>query len=91
MDNILATVKDKIDDIVEKIKGDDGILAKFKANPVDTVKELLGNIDLPDDALDGIVDGIKAKLDGAEEGSVADKIGDLLDKAKGLFGGKDGE
>lgn len=86
MDNIIETVKDKIEEIVAQVKGNDELLAKFKANPIDTVKELLGNIDLPDGALDNIVDGIKAKLDGAEEGSVADKIGDLLDKAKGLFG-----
>lgn len=86
MDNIIETVKDKIEEIVAKVKGNDELLSKFKANPVDTVKELLGNIDLPDGALDNIVDGIKAKLDSAEEGTVADKIGDLLDKAKGLFG-----
>lgn len=90
MDNILDNVKEKIEEIVAKVKGDENLLSKFKANPADTVKELLGNIDLPDGALDNIVDGIKAKLDSAEEGSIGDKIGDLIDKAKGLFG-KDGE
>ena len=81
MDNIIEIIKDKIEELVEKVKGDDGLLAKFKENPVDTVKGLLGNIDLDNDAIEKIVDGVKAKLG-------ADKLGDLLDKAKGLFGGK---
>ena len=62
MDNILDLVKDKIEDLVGQLKADDGLLAKFKASPIDTVKELLGKIDLPDGALDNIVDTIKEKL-----------------------------
>lgn len=91
MDNIMDIVKDKIEEVVAKVKGDDGLLAKFKANPVDTVKELLGSIDLPDGALDGIVEGIKAKLDSDGDGKADGLLGGLIDKAKDLFDGKKGE
>ena len=101
MDNILATVKDKIEEVVAQIKGDDGALAKFKENPIDTVKELLGKIDLPDGALDNIVDTIKEKLgiggadNAADDGNesigekITDAVGDLLGKAKDIFGKKE--
>lgn len=79
MDNIIEIVKDKVEDLVAQIKGDGDLLAKFKSAPVDTVKELLGKIDLDDEIIDKIVDGIKAKLG-------ADKLGGLLDKAKDLLG-----
>ncbi len=105
MDNIMDIVKDKIEEVVAKVKGDNGMLAKFKANPMETVKELLGSIDLPDGALDNIVDGIKAKLgadtdgDGKADGLLGKakdlledgKLGGLLDKAKDLFDGKKDE
>ncbi len=71
-------IKDKINEIVEKIKNDKTIAAKFKADPVSTVEGLLG-IDLPNDQVEKIIDGIKAKIS-------LDKAGDLLGKVGGLFG-----
>ena len=44
--------------------------------------EKLLNVDLPDDKIEAIVDGIKAKL-------AIDDIGDVLGKLGGLFGKKD--
>ena len=85
MDNIKEIIKDKIEELTEQISGDGNILEKFKSDPIDTVKELLGKIDLSDDTIQAIVAGIKAKLG-------ADKLDDLADKAKDLFGkltGKD--
>lgn len=75
-------IKDKINEIVEKIKGDKNIAAKFKKDPISAVEGLLG-IDLPNDQVEKIVDGIKAKI-------ALDKI-DLdnidLGKAKDMLGG----
>ena len=70
-------IKDKIEDIVEKIKKDPKLLQKFKDDPIKTVEGLIG-IDLPDDQIMKIVDAVKAK-------SSLDKVGDLLG---GLFGKK---
>ena len=73
--DIKAQLKDKIDDIVEKIKSDKNIAAKFQKDPISTVEELIG-IDLPNDQIEGVVDAIKAKIS-------LDKLGGGLGK---LFG-----
>lgn len=73
-------IKEKINEIVEKIKNDKNIAAKFQKDPVSVVEELLG-IDLPNDQVEKIIDGIKAKI-------TADKIGDAIGGLSGLFGKK---
>lgn len=59
--NLKAELKEKIDELVERIKSDKNIAAKFQKDPIKTVEELLG-IDLPNDQLEALVDGIKAKI-----------------------------
>lgn len=71
-------IKKKIEELVEKIKSDKDIAEKFRKEPVKTVEGLLG-IDLPDDQIEKIVEGIKAKIS-------LDKLGDLGSKLGGLFG-----
>ena len=73
-------IKEKIEELVEKIKNDEALQAKFKADPIAAVEQLLG-VDLPNDQLEKIVDGIKAKL-------AIDDIGDVIGKLGGLFGKK---
>ena len=55
-------IQKTISELVGKISGDSSLLNKFKSNPMETVKSLLGNVDLDSGALKSIVDGIKAKL-----------------------------
>ena len=52
-------IKEKINELVEKIKKDPSLVEKFKKDPVATVEGLLG-VDLPDEQIGKIVDGIKA-------------------------------
>ncbi len=73
--DIKAMLKDKVEEIVEKIKNDKDIAAKFQADPISTVEALL-EIDLPNDQLEPLVETIKAKL-------TADKLASGLGK---LFG-----
>lgn len=75
--NIKEQFKDKIDEIVGKIKNDKNIAAKFQSDPISTVEGLIG-VDLPNDQLEGVVDAIKAKVS-------LDKVGDALGGLKGLF------
>lgn len=70
-------IKEKIEDLVDKIKGDKNLMKKFQDDPVSTVEGLIG-VDIPNDKVEAIVDGIKAKIN-------LDKIGDKLG---GLFGKK---
>ena len=70
-------IKAEITKIVDKIKNDDDLLAKFKKDPVKAVEGLLG-VDLPDDIIEKVVEGVKAKIS-------LDKAGDLLNGLKKLF------
>lgn len=77
-------IGEKISEIVEKINGDNSFAADFKKNPVEAIEKLLG-VDLPDEKIKLIVDGVKAKLDGVDLSSAVDGI---KDKLSGLFGKK---
>lgn len=68
-------IKAKIDEIVYKVKNDPDIAKKFQSSPVKTVEEILG-ADLPDDVINQIVDGVKARVN----------INELKDKLGGLGG-----
>ena len=70
-------VKAKIEEIVKKITSDKNLMAKFEKNPVAVIEDLIG-MDLPDDLVNQIVDGVKAKIS-------LDKVGDLLGGLGGLF------
>lgn len=76
--DIKAELKKKAEELVEKIKSDKDIAAKFQKDPISTVEELLG-VDLPNDQIMAVVEFIKAKID-------LDKIGSALGGLKGLFG-----
>ena len=73
-----------ISDVLAKLEGDNGLLAKFKANPTKTIESLIG-IDLPDEQIDAVVKGVMAKIDIED---VAKQATGLLGKLKGLFGKK---
>jgi hypothetical protein len=70
-------IKSKIQELVEKIQKDPQLRAAFKENPIKAVETLLG-VDLPDDVVNQIVEGVKAKI-------TLDKAGELLGGLKKLF------
>ena len=70
-------IKAKIDQVVKKLTADKALLNKFNTNPVAVIEELVG-MDLPDDLVNQLIDGIKAKL-------TLDKVGDVLGGLGKLF------
>ena len=68
-------IKAKIEDIVKKITSDKNLLSEFKSNPVKVVEKLIG-IDLPDDKIKSIVDGVKAKISVDDAKKFLDSDGD---------------
>lgn len=70
-------VKAKVEEAVQKLQNDPALLEKFQKEPIKTVEGILG-IDLPDEQLQPLVTGIKAKL-------TAGNIGDALGGLKKLF------
>ena len=57
----ISEIKAKVEETVKKIQSDDKLMEQFKSDPIKTVEELAG-VDLPDDQLKKVVDGIKAKM-----------------------------
>lgn len=55
-------VKAKVNELVTKITSDEELLEKFKKDPSGTVKDLAG-VEIPEDQLKTLTDGIKAKVD----------------------------
>lgn len=76
----LGEIKKQVEEAVKKIQSDDQLLEQFKKDPIKTVENITG-YDLPDDQLEKVVDGIKAKV-------AIDDIGDKLGGLKNLFGKK---
>ncbi len=72
MDNI----KEKIEEIVGKVKSDKEFASEFKKDPIKAVEGIIG-IDLPDEKIKDIINAVKTKI----------KLDDskIIDKVKGLF------
>lgn len=73
-------IKEMIEELVEKILSDKALKEKFMKDPITVVEKLIG-IDPPNDKIEKLVDGIKAKI-------TIDDIGDALGALGGLFGKK---
>lgn len=70
-------IKKTIEDIVNKLKGDEALQKQFLSDPAGALEKLTG-IDLPTEQLDAVVNGVKAKL-------TADNIGDAVKGLGNLF------
>ena len=73
-------IREKIESVVKKLMNDKNLMKKFENNPAKVIEELLG-VDLPDDLVNQIIDGVKAKIN-------LEKVGDALESLSGLFGKK---
>ena len=88
----MIDIKEKITQVVEKIKNDDGLKDKFKKDPIKTVEGILG-VDLPDEAVKKIVAEVKEKLAGGAEKvpgaaeKAGEALGDVAEKVGGAVGG----
>ena len=71
-------IKAKIEEVVKKLTSDKNLMAKFEKNPVSVIEQLIG-IDLPDEQINQLIDGIKAKIK-------LDQVGDVLGGIGKLFG-----
>ena len=72
----MENLKEKITEIVEKVKNNPDFATKFQENPVKAAEEIVG-VDLPDDKINGMLEAINAKI--------SLDNGGILGKIKGLF------
>jgi len=71
-------IKEKIEELVKKVTEDKSLKELFQKDPIKAVEKVLG-VDLPDEQVKKIVEGVKAKL-------TMDQVGGAVDALKGLFG-----
>ncbi len=70
-------IKGQIDKIIEEVSKNPNIKEQFEKEPVKVIEKIIG-IDLPDDVVMKIIDGVKAKL-------TVDGVSKAADALKGLF------
>ena len=70
-------IKEMITKAAKQIMNDKALQKQFKTDPVKALEKVLG-VDLPDEILNPIIDGVKAQL-------TAEKLGDAADFIKKLF------
>ena len=70
-------VKEQIKTAVDRITKDKKLQEQFQKEPVKALESVLG-VDLPDDMINQVIDGVKAKL-------TVDKVSASVDALKGLF------
>ena len=73
-----------ISEVLKKLTNDKALKENFLKEPVKVLEKLTG-IDLPDDQINAVITGIKAKLDVDD---VAGKAKGVMDALGGLFGKK---
>ena len=66
-----------VEKAAKKLLSDEKLQEQFKKEPIKALEKLL-DVNLPDELLEPVIDGIKAKL-------VADKVGDAAKLLKKLF------
>ena len=72
-------VKKKIEEILKKVTTDKDFAENFRKDPVVAVEKVL-DVDLPNDTINTIIDGVKAKM-------TADTAKDIMNKAMDFFNG----
>lgn len=73
----MVDIKGQIDKIVEEVTKNPNIKEQFEKEPVKVIEKVIG-IDLPDDVVMKIVDGVKAKL-------TMDSVSKAAGTLKGIF------
>ncbi len=70
-------IKELIEKVVDAIKDNDKIKEQFEKEPVKVVEKFLG-VDLPDEIVEKVIDGVKAKIS-------LNQVADVAGVLKGLF------
>lgn len=75
-----------INDVVAKLTSNPELIKGFLSNPVQLLEKTFG-IDLPDEQINQVIEGVKGKIDLKQFGlDDVTKAAGLLGKLKGIFG-----
>lgn len=74
----MENIKEKIEEVVKKVKNDPNFAKKFQDEPIKAVEEVLG-VDLPDDKINEVIKAVKTKIK-LDDSKIFGKIKGLFDK-----------
>ena len=77
-------IKEIIENIVEEITKNKNLKEDFEKEPVKVI-ERIANVDLPDELVEKVIDGVKAKITMDKVADIADSVADLAGSLKKLF------
>lgn len=69
----------KIEEIVGKLTSDPSIMSNFQKNPTKAIEDLVG-VDLPDEQINQIVQGVTAKVGLDQASGILGALGGMLGK-----------
>ncbi len=72
-------IKRMIENLIDEIQKDGKLGAQFEKEPVKVIENIIGK-DLPDDVVEKIIDGVKAKISMDKVGGALDMLDDALGK-----------
>ena len=75
----MEDIKEKIEKIVKKVTSDKNFADTFKKNPVKAVESVLG-VDLPDEVINNVINGVKAKLTADATKGIFDQVTNMFKK-----------
>ena len=75
--NLQMDIKEQINKVINEVSKNPDIKEQFEKDPVKVIEKLIG-VDLPDDIVMKIIDGVKAKL-------TLDNVSKVADTLKGVF------
>ena len=74
-------IKAMIEKAVKMLMSDKNLMAKFDKNPASVIEEVIG-VDLPDEIVNQIIAGVRAKLASDKLGCMLSGLGEILSKKK---------
>ena len=77
-------IKEIIENIVEEITKNKNLKEDFEKEPVKVIEKIV-NVDLPDELVEKVIDGVKAKITMDKVADIADSVADLAGSLKKLF------
>lgn len=77
-------IKEIIENIVEEVSKNKNIKEEFEKEPVKVI-ERIAKVDLPDELVEKVIDGVKAKITLDKLDDVVDTVGDIAGALKKLF------
>ena len=79
INQIKNNLPEKIQEVVTKVSADKSLLEQFQKEPVKVVEKVVG-VDLPDDVVNKIIDGVKAKLTADQAAGVVGNVAGAIKK-----------